>query len=168
MLAIQKNFVQGRKTANVVAACLYIVCRREKSPHLLIDFSDVLQTNVYVLGNCFLKFSRLLSLKLPIIDPSLYIHRFASKLEFGDKAHEVSMTALRLVARMKVLWVVRTYSGQAVLHYNASAARTCPAGLDSNGAAALGHLRGRPPDRGAAARLQAVAEGGDPGCANLR
>ena len=77
MLAVQRNFVQGRKTQNVVAACLYIVCRREKSPHLLIDFSDVLQTNVYVLGKCFLKFSDLLDLKLPIIDPSLYIHRFA-------------------------------------------------------------------------------------------
>ena len=27
--------------------------------------------------------------------------RFAHKLEFGEKTHEVSMTALRLVSRMK-------------------------------------------------------------------
>lgn len=27
--------------------------------------------------------------------------RFANKLEFGDKTHEVTMTALRLVQRMK-------------------------------------------------------------------
>ena len=66
---------------------MYTVCRREKTPHMLIDFSDVLQTNVYMLGSCFLKFTRLLSLTLPIIDPSLYIHRFASKLELGDKTH---------------------------------------------------------------------------------
>ncbi len=52
-----------------------------------------------------MKFSRLLNLKLPIIDPSLYIHRFASKLEFGDKTHTVAMTALRLVARMKRDWM---------------------------------------------------------------
>src|SRR4051812_46348261 len=50
MLAVQHNFIQGRRTAHVVAACLYIVCRREKTPHLLIDFSDVLQINLYVLG----------------------------------------------------------------------------------------------------------------------
>jgi transcription factor IIIB subunit 2 len=162
LLAVQRNFVQvrlrivyhqhrsqvgvpwqGRKTSNVVAACLYIVCRREKSPHLLIDFSDVLQvscywerdvflvdtqrlaliqTNVYVLGNCFLKFSRLLNLKLPIIDPSLYIHRFAAKvhdsfgrapgvylslfqLEFHEKTHIVALSALRLVSRMKRDWM---------------------------------------------------------------
>ena len=28
-------------------------------------------------------------------------NRFAHKLEFGEKTHEVSMTALRLVSRMK-------------------------------------------------------------------
>lgn len=31
--------------------------------------------------------------------------RFAHKLEFGDKTHEVSMTALRIVQRMKRDWI---------------------------------------------------------------
>lgn len=35
------------------------------------------------------------------IDPCLYIMRFANKLQFGAKTHEVSMTALRIVQRMK-------------------------------------------------------------------
>uniref|UniRef100_A0A2A4JSA3 Cyclin-like domain-containing protein n=1 Tax=Heliothis virescens TaxID=7102 RepID=A0A2A4JSA3_HELVI len=34
-------------------------------------------------------------------DPCLYILRFSSQLQFADKSHEVSMTALRLVQRMK-------------------------------------------------------------------
>ncbi|EEB17083.1 transcription factor IIIB 70 kDa subunit, putative [Pediculus humanus corporis] len=34
-------------------------------------------------------------------DVSLYILRFANRLEFGNKTHQVSMTALRLVQRMK-------------------------------------------------------------------
>ncbi|KAK3751451.1 hypothetical protein QZH41_000748 [Actinostola sp. cb2023] len=38
-------------------------------------------------------------------DPCLYIHRFAHKLEFGEKEHDVAMTALRLVARMKRDWI---------------------------------------------------------------
>lgn len=38
-------------------------------------------------------------------DPSLLIPRFAHKLEFGDKEHEVSMTAIRFVARMKRDWM---------------------------------------------------------------
>jgi transcription factor IIIB 90 kDa subunit len=55
-IAVEKNFVQGRRTTHVVAACLYIACRREKSQHMLVDFSDDLQVNVYTLGTCFLKF----------------------------------------------------------------------------------------------------------------
>ncbi|PZC73611.1 hypothetical protein B5X24_HaOG209028 [Helicoverpa armigera] len=34
-------------------------------------------------------------------DPCLYILRFSSQLQFAEKSHEVSMTALRLVQRMK-------------------------------------------------------------------
>eukprot|EP01104_Vermistella_antarctica_P020979 TRINITY_DN922_c2_g1_i3.p1 TRINITY_DN922_c2_g1~~TRINITY_DN922_c2_g1_i3.p1 ORF type:complete len:325 (-),score=74.55 TRINITY_DN922_c2_g1_i3:118-1092(-) len=105
MLAVQHNFTQGRRTPHVVCACLYVVCRREKTPHLLIDFSDVLQTNVYVLGHTFLRFCRLLNLQLPLIDPSLFIPRFASKLEFEDKATLVSNTALRIVSRMGRDWI---------------------------------------------------------------
>lgn len=70
-IAVEKNFVQGRRTIHVVAACLYISCRQEKSQHMLIDFSDALQVNVYTLGTCFLKFRRLLGLKLAILDPAL-------------------------------------------------------------------------------------------------
>ncbi|KAH3854171.1 hypothetical protein DPMN_096710 [Dreissena polymorpha] len=38
-------------------------------------------------------------------DPCLYISRFAHALEFGDKTHEVSMTAMRLTQRMKRDWM---------------------------------------------------------------
>lgn len=105
-IAVERNFVQGRRTTHVVAACLYIACRQEKSQHMLIDFSDALQVNVYTLGTCFLKFRRLLGLKLEIIDPALYIYRFAAHLDLDEKANAVSLTALRLVARMKRDWIV--------------------------------------------------------------
>jgi len=104
-MAAQRNFTQGRKTLHVACACLYVICRRERSAHMLIDFSDVLQVNVYALGATFLKFRRLLNLELPIIDPSLYIHRFASKLDLGDKTAAVATTALRVVQRMKRDWI---------------------------------------------------------------
>ena len=38
------------------------------------------------------------------MDPCLYVMRFAHRLEFGEKTHDVSMTALRLVSRMKKDW----------------------------------------------------------------
>ena len=61
--------------------------------------------NVYALGRAFLRLTNTLHINPPAIDPCLYIHRFAHKLELGDKEHEVSKTALRLVARMKRDWL---------------------------------------------------------------
>lgn len=42
-LAVNMNFVQGRRTQYVVAACLYSACRVDKTSHMLIDFSDLLE-----------------------------------------------------------------------------------------------------------------------------
>jgi transcription factor IIIB subunit 2 len=39
------------------------------------------------------------------VDPSLYIHRFADRLDFGRSMHSVANTALRLVASMKRDWI---------------------------------------------------------------
>ena len=47
----------------VAAACLYIVCRQDSKPFMLIDFSDALQINVFMLGNVFLQLCKLLRLQ---------------------------------------------------------------------------------------------------------
>ena len=104
-MALQKNFLYGRRQLHVVAVVLYIVCRLEKSPHLLIDFSDACQVNVYKLGHCFLQCIRILNIQMPIIDPSLYIHRYAQQMELGEKVNAIIYTALRTVTRLKKDWV---------------------------------------------------------------
>lgn len=40
------------------------------------------------------------------IDPSLYINRFASQMEFGDQLSAVCLTALRITKRMQRDWIV--------------------------------------------------------------
>jgi transcription factor IIIB 90 kDa subunit len=61
----------------------------ERSPHLLIDFSDALLVNVYVLGKAFLQFCRLLNLQmtpqLKVVDPALFLHRFAGRMDLGEE-----------------------------------------------------------------------------------
>ncbi|XP_061104024.1 transcription factor IIIB 90 kDa subunit-like isoform X2 [Conger conger] len=104
-MALNRHLTRGRRTMHVAAACLYLVCRTEGTPHMLLDLSDLLQVNVYVLGKTFLVLARELCINAPAIDPCLYIPRFAQLLEFGEKNHEVSMTALRLLQRMKRDWM---------------------------------------------------------------
>lgn len=60
--------------------CVYIVCRQDEKPFMLIDFSDHLSVNVYTLGAVFLALLERLHLQEhPVLsrpsDPSLYIHR---------------------------------------------------------------------------------------------
>ncbi|KAL2650892.1 hypothetical protein R1flu_019020 [Riccia fluitans] len=109
-IALERNFTRGRRVNQVAAACIYIVCRQMNKPYMLIDFSDCLQTNVYVLGGVFLQLCGLLRLEeQPFlqkpVDPSLFIHRFADRLQFGKKMHAVANMALRLVASMKRDWM---------------------------------------------------------------
>ena len=61
--------------------------------------------SMFIVGCDVLKFRRVLNLELPLVDPSLYIHRFAAKLELGDAASAVGATALKVVQRMKRDWI---------------------------------------------------------------
>lgn len=104
-LAAQRNFTRGRKTTYVAAACLYIVARRERTPHLLIDFADALQTPVSVLGQTYMKLVRLLQLEVPLVDPSLFAERFAARLELEKDVHAVALCATRLIQSMSRDWL---------------------------------------------------------------
>ncbi|RPA89870.1 cyclin-like protein [Choiromyces venosus 120613-1] len=113
-LSVTHNFNRGRKTQFVVACCLYIVCRLEKSSHMLIDFSDILnasfpilQVNVFALGHTYLQLVQILEVRLPHIDPTVYVYRFAKHLDFGSEQTKVANDALRIIQRMSRDWMVQ-------------------------------------------------------------
>ncbi|XP_057767334.1 uncharacterized protein LOC130987715 isoform X2 [Salvia miltiorrhiza] len=88
--ALGKNFTRGRRKEQVQAACLYITCS-------------------YVLGAVFLQLCKALNLGESdllqnLVDPSLFIHRFADRL-FKTRDRNVSKTALQIVASMKRDWM---------------------------------------------------------------
>ncbi|KAI9291530.1 cyclin-like protein, partial [Neoconidiobolus thromboides FSU 785] len=106
-LLLIHNFSRGRKSEVTIAVCLYAACRVNQTTHMLIDFSDLAEASVFTLGSAFVKLVGLLNLKseVALVDPSLYISRFAACLGFGDKQHKVAETAIRLVTRMKRDWM---------------------------------------------------------------
>ncbi|KIK70261.1 hypothetical protein GYMLUDRAFT_34756 [Collybiopsis luxurians FD-317 M1] len=107
-LAVEHKFTKGRKSMNVVAVCLYVACRqKETRNYMLIDFSDLLQVNVFELGHTYLQLVQTLNLRLPLVDPSHYISRFAALLEFGEETHRVATDAIRLVQRFDRDWMTR-------------------------------------------------------------
>lgn len=105
-LALAQNFVQGRRSQNVLATCLYVACRKEKTHHMLIDFSSRIQILVYLLGATYLKMVKALCItKLPLADPSLFIQHFAEKLDFKDQCTKVVRDAVKLAQRMLNDWI---------------------------------------------------------------
>ncbi len=61
MVAAKDKFTQGRRREIVCACCLYICCRLERSPLLLIDFADALQINMFTLGTTFMRLKEAIS-----------------------------------------------------------------------------------------------------------
>eukprot|EP01083_Nonionella_stella_P156171 505356_1 len=117
-LGLQLKFTQGRRVDQVAAVCLYIACRINHHPVLLMDLVPLLNTPtpVAVLGRVTLRLTRVLSIKLPAIlgsvdtqthglDPSVFLYRFASKLELGDETRRVALTGVRVVQRMQRDWI---------------------------------------------------------------
>ena len=61
-LALARHLTRGRKSTHVIAACVYITCRTEGTSHMLIDFSDIMQIDVYELGRTYLRLSQVLTI----------------------------------------------------------------------------------------------------------
>ncbi|KAL3611211.1 hypothetical protein D5086_002231, partial [Populus alba] len=108
-IAVERNFTKGRRTDQVQAACLYIACRENRKPYLLIDFSNYLQINIYVLGAVFLQLCKVLNLTehaicQKLLDPSIFIHKYTASLS-GGKNREISDDALTIIASMNHHWM---------------------------------------------------------------
>ncbi|KAF2226455.1 hypothetical protein BDZ85DRAFT_256193 [Elsinoe ampelina] len=111
-LASANNFIQGRRTNEVAAACLYAACRREENNTImLMDIAETQQVNVFSLGDIYKEMTKVLYLRqthnvkvLMEIEPLLM--KYCQRLEFGDKTREVAADAARIIRRMKRDWMV--------------------------------------------------------------
>ncbi|MES1904389.1 MAG: transcription factor TFIIIB subunit brf1 [Paramarteilia canceri] len=104
-MCYNRGLSRGRTLKTFCAACLYIACRVSLTSHMLIDFSQAVQVDVTSLGRFFSIICKTLHISLPLIDPSLYIPRFADKLNFGSKTQQIVQVAVNLVAGMQRDWM---------------------------------------------------------------
>ncbi|KDN52444.1 hypothetical protein K437DRAFT_293054 [Tilletiaria anomala UBC 951] len=106
------NLVQGRRSQYSYGACVYLAFRRKKIPIMLIEIADLIKVNVFVLGRAYLRLAQLLRFdpeqrSIDIMEPSIYIRRFARLLDFGDEYERVVEDASRLCIRFKNDWLVQ-------------------------------------------------------------
>ncbi|CAN6625575.1 transcription factor IIIB 70 kDa subunit [Trichomonascus vanleenenianus] len=108
-LALNSGFVKGRRSQYVVSACLYVACRRNKAPHMLMDFAEAIYVNVFKIGSTYLQLLKVLGIfNLPIIDPSIFIQRFANRLGLDQpRQRKVMEDANKVAYRMNRDWIVQ-------------------------------------------------------------
>jgi transcription factor IIIB subunit 2 len=113
-LASRSNFSAGRRTDEVAAACLYAACRRQKDNQvMLIDISELLQMNVFRLGEVYKAMCKDIHLQdnggvgtQYLVEVESLIMKYCRKLEFGEATRQVAEDAVKIVRRMKRDWMV--------------------------------------------------------------
>ena len=112
-LALGIQFSAGRKMDEVIAACLYAACRRQKeNTILLMDISEINRVNVFRLGEVYKDLVKELFLAdhevgfQNLVEVEPLILKYCRKLEFGEATKQVAEDAIKIVRRMKRDWMV--------------------------------------------------------------
>ena len=100
-----KEFILGKKRKPIIGAALYLACRYHKQKYLLIDFSEVLHINLFLIGTLYIKLVRLTGIKIEIIEYYMHIPKFCNKFNLGNKAKEVEKTAVKIFQFMERDWI---------------------------------------------------------------
>lgn len=115
-IALNHNFVQGRRIRNVAACCIYLADRKQpESTLFLMDLAEKIRVNVWTLGDTYKQFLAItynedpaseqggLS-KLPELEP--LVLKYCRRLEFDSDSYRVAEDACRLIKRMSRDWMV--------------------------------------------------------------
>ena len=92
--ALDKDLIRGRSISKLMVATVYIACKSCRVPRTLDEMAEVTDVDKKTIGTNYRFLVRELGLKLPIVSPSDYIPRFASKLNLSS---EVEVKSIELV-----------------------------------------------------------------------
>lgn len=96
--AARMKLIRGRSIESMVAAGIYMACRRYNIPRTLEEMSDASNVSKKQIGKNYRFLSRELNIKLRPTSPSDYIPRFASKLGLSG---EVQSKAIEIIRKAK-------------------------------------------------------------------
>ena len=120
-LAVRMNFTPGRRTDEVVGACLYAMCRQQReNTIILMDIAEVLKMGVFRLGEVYKDLCKDLYINpnmeknpenrhikgLQVIHVESLVMKYCRKLEFGNLTNRVAEDAVKIISRMKRDWMV--------------------------------------------------------------
>ena len=105
-LGVNVNAVSGARTS-ILCACLYAVCRREGTTHMLYDFADAAKESPLVILHYMKLVCRATNTAVPPLDSSMLLFRLAEHLRLGDEqlTQNVCICALKVLRMMQDSWI---------------------------------------------------------------
>jgi transcription initiation factor TFIIB len=96
--AVHRKMVRGRSMEGVIAAALYISCRRFEVPRTLDEIAEVSRVTKKEVGRTYRFLSRELGIKILPPSPASYVPRFASELNLPSA---VEVEAISIIEKLK-------------------------------------------------------------------
>lgn len=103
-VALSMNAVSGTRPS-VLCACLYAACRRERTSHVIYDFSNGCKEEPHAILSQMKLICHATHTEVPVVDPSCYVQRFAEEMDLKDKTAEVIVCALKVLRAMQDDWI---------------------------------------------------------------
>jgi transcription factor IIIB 90 kDa subunit len=103
-VALSMNVVSGTRPS-VLCACLYAACRRERTSHVIYEFSDVCNENPHAILSHMKLICHATHTEVPVVDPSCYVHSFAEAMDLKEKTADVIVCALKVLRAMQDDWI---------------------------------------------------------------
>jgi transcription initiation factor TFIIB len=83
--ALDVGLVRGRSISSIVAASIYAACRFTETPRKINEIVKVSSKSRKEITRCYRLIVRNLELKMPIMNPEIYISKIASKVGLDQK-----------------------------------------------------------------------------------
>ncbi|CCW63440.1 unnamed protein product [Phytomonas sp. EM1] len=103
-LALGLNAISGNRSV-ILCACLYAVCRRERTSHIIYDFSEVSGDGPHAIFTYMKTICRVTHTEVPSLDPSCLIQRLAEQMDIGERLADVVVCALKVLRVMRDDWI---------------------------------------------------------------
>ena len=92
--AFKKKLLRGRSINAMVAACLYLACRRKQLPRTLQEITNEAQANAKDVRRSYTTLIREFNLKSPSTDPVSLIPRYINDLELDSEIEQLTTKIL--------------------------------------------------------------------------
>jgi transcription initiation factor TFIIB len=100
--ALEKDLIRGRSIAAIIAAALYVACRRSGTPRTLREIAEPSLVNEKEVARCYRLLLRRLDIQMPIADPMTYVSKVGERAGITGQTQGLAIKILREAKKRRI------------------------------------------------------------------